>query len=97
MSSVSPTIRATLSDPEKYLSTDEMEMVTPHFMEQFIEQGIEKGIEKGKAIGKAEGKAEATIQLLQKFMLKYPLMSDMEVAESFGIELTWVLKARKTL
>ena len=83
MISVSKTVEQNLEKMDTVLSPEETVMVRPFFIEKYFQEGMQEGEQKGM------------LRILYKFIQNNPNMSDLEIAQSFDVDIKLVKMARE--
>jgi hypothetical protein len=89
---ISQTVSKKSKNIENELEPDEKGSLLP-FIPEFLVDSFKKGMEKGEKRGEKRGMEK----LLRAYIAKNPTLSDLQIADSFDIEVTFVQRLRKIL
>jgi hypothetical protein len=79
---------------ENELEPNEKDSLLP-FIPEFFVESFTKGRAEGIAEGKKRGEKRGMEKVLLAYIAKNPMLSDLQIAESFDIEVAFVQRLRK--
>jgi hypothetical protein len=97
---VSQTVSKKSKNIENELEPDEKASLLPFIPEFFVEsftKGRAEGIAEGEKRGEKKGEKKGMEKMLFAYIAKNPTLSDLQIAESFDIEVAFVQRLRKKL
>ena len=104
MAHLSQTVNKKSKNIENELEPEELESLLPFIPEFFVDsfkkgwaEGIADGEKRGEKRGIEIGKEIGMEKVLLAYIAKKPMLSDLQIADSFDIEVTFVQRLRKIL